>query len=354
MKMKLLTAIAIALIGAFHAVAAPPTLLDRAKARDAKVAAAQAALAEAQAAAATTNPPGSVDPKFVAAVTKAQAEAVDYVAKLIGSDWREAWEASTLPDPDDILADRYMQTPFDLRAVWKFEASALMQSITPLKRAELLDHIAAKPTLLPQDIEVIRYAGMHRPGIAARMEEIASFLPTGTIRGEAYYQFRNVHALCRTSLAQNWRSTMKVSEWIDLATQPAHFSTESFTAGRNKIMLRLAQLLIEKRQAQGLPTEGEQFDTAFAPIIAALKAPKFTGLREIVVGLELPIELPNDLDWSAQEAVAAAVVEAAERNGNFLTSWGESVSYEQGLGSVMFVKGETTYEQWRLATIAND
>jgi peptidoglycan hydrolase-like protein with peptidoglycan-binding domain len=354
MKMKTLTAIAITLIGALHAIAAPPTLLDRAKARDAKVAAAQAALNEAQAAAAATNPPGSVDPKLVAAVTKAQSEAVDIVAKLIGPEWREAWEASTLPDPDDILADRYMQTPFDLRPVWKFEASAIMQSITPLKRAALLDHIAAKPALSPQDIEVIRYAGMHRPGIAARMEDIAALLPTGSIRGEAYYQFRNVHVLCRTPSAQYWRNTMKVAEWIDLATQPAHFSTDTFKAGRNKIMLRIAQLLIEKRQAQGLPTEGEQFDAAFAPVVAALKAPKFTGLREIVGGLELPIELPNELDWSAQEAVGAVVVEAAERNGNFLTSWGESVSYEQGLGSVMFVKGETAYEQWRLATIAKD
>ncbi|MFZ9937895.1 MAG: hypothetical protein ACO3JG_12690 [Luteolibacter sp.] len=354
MKMKPLTAIAITLIGALHAVAGPPTLLDLAKARDANLAAAQTALAEAQAAAAATNPPGSVDPKLFAAVTKAQTNAVDLVAKLIGPDWRAAWEASTLPDPDDLLADRYMQTPFDLRPVWKFDALTLMQSISLGKRAELLDHIAAKPTLTAQDIEVIRYAGIHRPGIAARMNEIAALLPTGTIRGEAYYQFRNVHVLCRTQSPQNWRSTMKVSEWIDLATQPAHISADTFTAGRNKIMLKLAQLLIEKRQAQGQPTEGQEFDAAFAPIVTALKAPKFTGLREIVAGLELPIELPNELDWSAQEAVAAVVLEASERNGNFITSWGESVSYEQGLGSVMFVKGEAAYEQWRKATIAND
>jgi hypothetical protein len=349
--MKPLTAIAITIIGALHAVAAQPTLLDRAKARDAKIVAAQAALTQAQAAAAATNPPGTVDPKLVSAVTKAQSDAVDLVAKLIGPDWREAWEASTLPDPDDILADRYMQKPFDLRPVWKFEASDIIQSITPLKRAELLDHIAAKPKLVPQDIEVIRYAGMHRPGIAARMDDIATLLPTGAIRGEGYYEFRNVYVLRRPGF---WRSSMKVSEWIDLATQPAHISADTFTAGRNKIMLKLAQLLVEKRQAQGLPTEGEQFDAAFAPILAALKAPKFTGLRETVAALELPIELPNELDWSAQEAVAEIVQEAAERNGTFLTSWGESVSYAQGLGSVMLIKGEVAYEQWRKATIAND
>jgi hypothetical protein len=147
---------------------------------------------------------------------------------------------------------------------------------------------------------------------------------------------------------------MKVTEWIDLAMQPAHVSPATFTAGRDKVMLKLARLLIEKRQSQGLPTEGAEFDAAFAPILAALKEPKFAGLREIVASLELPITLPNDLDWSAQEAVAATVQEAAERNGNFLTSWGESVSYAQGLGSVMFVKGEAAYEAWRLATIAND
>ena len=349
MKLKLLTVIT--LIGALHAVAAPPTLLDRAKARDAKVVAAQATLTQAEAAAAKTNPPGTVDPALITTVTKTQKEAVDYVAALIGPDWREAWETSTLPDPDDLLADRYMQTPFDLRPIWKFEASDLMQSITPLKRAELLDHIAARPKLLPQDIEVIRYAGLHRPSIAARMDDIAALLSTGAIRGESYYEFRNVYVLRRPGF---WRFSMKVSEWIDLATQPAHFSTESFTAGRNKIMLKLAQLLVEKRQAQGLPTEGEQFDAAFAPILAALKKPKFSGLRETVVALELPIDLPTELDWSAQETVAATVQEAAERNGTFLTSWSDSVSYEHGLGSVMLIKGEAAYEQWRLATIAND
>lgn len=354
MKMKLLTVIAITTIGALHAVAAQPTLLDLAKARDAKVAAAQAALTQAQAAAAATNPPGTVDPKLVSAVTKAQSENVDHVAKLIGPEWREAWEASKLPDPDDLLADRYMQKPFDLRPVWKMDAIALMQSISLLKRAELLDHIAVKPTLIAQDIEVIRYAGIHRPGIAARMAEIAKFLPSGGIRGEEFYQFRNIHVLCRNLSPNAWLSTMKVTEWIDLAMQPAHVSPATFTAGRDKVMLKLARLLIEKRQAQGLPTEGAEFDTAFAPVVAALKAPKFAGLREIVAGLELPITLPSDLDWSAQEAVAATVQEAAERNGNFITSWGESVSYAQGLGSVMFIKGEAAYEAWRLATIAND
>ena len=58
---------------------------------------------------------------------------------------------------------------------------------------------------------------------------------------------------------------MKVTEWIDLAMQPAHVSPATFTAGRDKVMLKLARLMIEKRQAQGLPTEGAEFDAAFAP-----------------------------------------------------------------------------------------
>lgn len=351
MKMKPLTIIAITMIGALHAVAAPPTLLDFAKSRDAKVAAAQAALTAAQATAAATDPPGTVDPKLIAAVTKAQADAVDHVATLIGPDWREAWEASTLPDPDDILVDRYMAAPFDLRPIWKFSASSIIQAISPAKRVELLDFIAAKPALTAMDVEVIRYVGIHRPAVAARMADIATHLPSGAIRGEEYYQFRNTCVLCRPGA---WVSNMKVSEWIDLAMQPAHFSPSTFTAGRDKVMLKLARLMIEKRQAQGLPTEGAEFDAAFAPVVAALKAPKFAGLREIVSGLGLPIALPTELDWSAQEAVAAVVQDAAERNGTFLTSWGATVPYSAGLGSVMFVKGETAYEAWRLATIAND
>ena len=33
---------------------------------------------------------------------------------------------------------------------------------------------------------------------------------------------------------------------------------------------------------------------------------------------------------------------------------GRDVPYAEGLGSVMFVKGEAAYEAWRQATIAND
>ena len=347
MKMTLLTVAAIASLSILGN-AAEKNLLQLAKEQDAKVIAAQAALDAATAAA---DPPGTVDPKIVGNLTKAQAEAVDLVATLIGPDWREAWKASTLPDPDDILADRYMQTPFDLRPIWKLSASGIIQAISPSKRAELLDFIAAKPALTALDVEVIRYAGIHRPAIAARMADIAAFLPSGAIRGEDYYQFRNTCVMCRPGA---WVHNMKVSEWIDLAMQPAHFSPTTFTAGRDKVTLKLARLMIEKRQAQGLPTEGAEFDAAFAPVLVALKAPKFAGLREIVSSLGLPIALPTELDWSAQEAVAVVVQDAAERNGTFLTSWGATVPYSAGLGSVMFVKGETAYEAWRKQTIAND
>jgi hypothetical protein len=351
MKMKLLTVTTIACLTMLGYSAPEKNLLQLAQERDAKVVAAQAALDAATTAAASAEPPGTVDPKLAANLSKAQGDAVDYVAALIGPTWREAWAASTLPDPDDILADRYMAAPFDLRPIWKFSAHGIIQAISPTKRVALLDFIAAKPALIAQDVEVIRYAGIHRPTVAARMAEIATFLPSGGIRGEEYYRFRNSCVLCQPGY---WTSNMKVSEWIDLAMQPAHFSPATFTAGRDKVMLKLAQLLIEKRQAQDLPTEGAEFDAAFVPILAALKAPKFSGLREIVAGLELPIALPAELDWSAQEAVATVVQEAAERNGTFLTSWGATVPYAAGLGSVMFVKGEAAYEAWRLATIAND
>lgn len=350
MQKTLLTVAAIASLSMLGN-AAEKNLLQLAQERDAKVVAAQAVLDAATTAAASAEPPGTVDPKLAANLAKAQAEAVDYVATLIGPDWREAWAASTLPDPDDILVDRYMQTPFDLRPIWKPGAQGIIHAISPTKQVELLDFIAAKQALTAMDVEVIRYARIHRPAVAARMAEIATFLPSGAIRGEEYYQFRNTCVLCRPGA---WASNMKVSEWIDLAMQPAHFSPSTFTAGRDKVMLKLARLMIEKRQAQGLPTEGAEFDAAFAPVVAALKAPKFAGLSEIVSGLGLPIELPKELDWSAQEAVAAVVQDAAERNGTFLTSWGAAVPYSAGLGSVMFVKGEAAYEAWRLATIAND
>ena len=54
----------------------------------------------------------------------------------------------------------------------------------------------------------------------------------------------------------------------------------------------------------------------------------------------------------AQEAVAGAVEGAATNKTKFATAWGAQAPYQSGLGSVMFVKGETAYNTWRDGLLA--
>ena len=86
-------------------------------------------------------------------------------------------------------------------------------------------------------------------------------------------------------------------------------------------------------------------------MLAALKAPKFDGLAAAVTALGLDLTIPAP-DYTAQEAVAAAVESAAANKTKFATAWGAQVPYQEGLGSVMFVKGEAAYKAWRDGLLA--
>ena len=79
-----------------------------------------------------------------------------------------------------------------------------------------------------------------------------------------------------------------------------------------------------------------------------LKAPEFDGLAVAVTSLGLDLTIPAP-DYTAQEAVAAAVESAAANKTKFVAPWGEQLPYQEGLGSVMFVMGEAAYKAWRAA-----
>jgi hypothetical protein len=278
----------------------------------------------------------------------------DFVTPLLGEGWREVWAASELEDPNFEMINIYLQQSFPtLPEHVTFVRLITFATNSAAFRRAWLDAVAEKEQFDQNDISLVTALAVHSPAIEARIGELAALLPSGNIRGQDYYQFRNINVLRRPAVRQ-WETTMRVSEWIDLATQPAHVSPAIFAAGRDRIMLRLAQMLVEKRRSEGLSTEGEEFEAAFAPLSAALRAPKFGGLRDAVRAAGLPLNIPEESDWSAQEAVAADVKAAAERGGMFMTSWGAEYPYEQGLGSVMFVLGEEAYEQWRQALLADD
>lgn len=266
-----------------------------------------------------------------------------------GEDWRDHWgEGNTYANPDDVLADLYVSRN-EFNGAW-----VKRSNLSNDKLMAILDYIAAKEPVSFESMTMVRDIAIHHPGVAAKVDQLAAFLPSRGIHGEEYYNFRNTAVLCRDAPGNRWQSTMKTAEWFDLVTANAHFSPETFTIGRDHLLLRAAKLLADKRQEAGQSVEGSELEAAFAPVVAALRAPKFQGLRIAVRDLEIDMKIPANIDWSKQEAIANSVVSAAERNGKFLASWGEEVPYEDGLGSVMLVKGETAYKAWCAAMEADD
>ena len=299
----------------------------------------------------------TIESRVAAAKTVEAKAAADNWTSRLGEGWKETWRKSTLTHPNDHLVDIYIEKGgFSIEVSDYYLLSNTRGMMSAGKKQEWLTHIGGKTTLTENDFMVVKLLSKYNPATAARAADFAVFLSTGAdVRGEEYFRFvisnLEVRGLRKPGV---WQSGLKINEWFTLASANAHFSPITFATGRDAIALRAARLLVEKRKAENLSVGDEEFNVAFAPIIEALKTPKFSGLAAACETLGIDMELPQNIDWSAQEAIAEHVVDAAERNGKFVTPKGIEFSYDEGLGSVMFIKGESAYNTWRAETIAND
>jgi len=294
--------------------------------------------------------------------TKEEKAFKDQYTSSLGEGWKDTWRNSTLPRPNDHLVEIYIEKGDFPVTLWFLQP---FSNLTALKKQELLTYIGGKTTLTKNDFIVVQTLSTYNSATAARKDDLVQFLKCGPeIKGEEYFQFLisnlEIRGLRNPTV---WQSALTISEWFTLASANAHFSPTTFATGRDAIAMKAARLLLEKRKAENLSVEGEEFDAAFEPILNALKAPKFAGLAAAcdTVGIDMKLTISSaniaatNIDWSAQEAVAATVASAAERNGTFITAWGGAeVKNEEGLGSVMFIKGESAYNAWRAETIAKD
>ena len=294
--------------------------------------------------------------------TKEEKAFRDQYTSSLGEGWKDTWRNSTLPRPNDHLVEIYIEKGDFPVTQWFFQP---FEYLTALKKQELLTYIGGKTKLTVNDFIVVKTLSTYNASTAARKDDFVKFLKAGPeIKGEEYFQFLICNLEIRGFRKHGiWQSALTISEWFTLASANSHFSPITFATGRDAIAMKAARLLLEKRKAENLSVEGEEFDVAFAPIIDALKAPKFAGLAAAcaTVGIDMNLTVHSaniaatNIDWSAQEAIAATVVAAAERNGTFVTAWGGAeVKNEEGLGSVMFIKGESAYNAWRAETIAKD
>ncbi len=261
-------------------------------------------------------------------------------ADTFGSDWVTRWENSEYDNPDDETVDIYINDgPFKLT----------LPSISGAKKKELLDHIAAKPVLVPEDLAVVMLFRQHHVGLAARIEEFAALLPSQGIRDIAYFKLKHLGLAGHKG---GFVNQMNTADWFDLAAAEASFAPDYYAAMRDHLLAHSARLLIDKRKAAGQSVEGPEFDAAIAPVVTALDAPKFDGLADAVTALGIDMTIPAP-DYADQEAVATDVESAAANRTKFTTAWGAEIQYQDGLGSVMFVKGNEAYAAWRDDLLAN-
>jgi hypothetical protein len=286
--------------------------------------------------------PGNTELAAVAA-DKAQALTdfdAAYAAKF-GPDWVTRWQNSEYKNPDDEIVDIYINDgPFTVH----------LPGISGAKKKELLDHIADKPVLVPEDLAAVMLYRQHNPDLADRIEEFAALLPSQGNHDVSYFRLKHLGLAGRPGSV--WTKHMSTADWFDLASANAPFPPDVYAAMRDYLLAQSARLLIDKRTAAGQPVEGPEFDAAIAPVVTALDTPKFDGLAAAVTALGIDLTIPSP-DYTAQEAVAAAVVSAAEARTKFVTAWGTQVPYQSGLGSVMLVKGKAAYTAWRDGLLAS-
>lgn len=298
--------------------------------------------ARTEAAAAAAADPANTELADVAA-DKAQAIAdFDAVqATRFGANWLARWQNSAYDNEDDEAIDIYIAgNPFE----W-FPGIALW-NLSVSKRKELAAHLATKTPLQTEDINTVLWMDIHHPGLADRIGEFAVLLPSQGAHDANYFAFKYLGLVGHPGHGLAWTQHMTTPEWFELAAADAPFQPEVFAAMRDHLLATAARLLIDKRRAAGQPVEGPDFDAALSPVLAALKAPEFDGLAASVTALGLDMTIPA-LDHTAQEAIATAVEHAAANKTRFATSWGAQRPYQEGLGSVMFVKGEVAYKAWR-------
>ncbi len=299
---------------------------------------------EAEAAAAAD--PANAELAAVAA-DKAQA-LTDFDAKYaakFGPGWVSRWQNSEYDNPDDEAVDAYINdgpVPIGL------------PGISGAKKRELLAHVAGKPVLVSEDLDTVMLFRQHNPDLADRIEELTALLPSQGIRDTGYFKLKHLGLAGRPGAAggPTWFKHMSTADWFDLASANAPFPPDVYAAMRDYLLAQSARLLIDKRKAAGQSIEGPEFDAAIAPVVTALDAPKFDGLADAVTALGIELEIPAP-DFTAQEAVAAAVESAATNRTKFTTAWGAQVQYQEGLGSVMFVKGKAAYIAWRDGLLAS-
>jgi hypothetical protein len=200
-------------------------------------------------------------------------------------------------------------------------------------REEVINFIAAKPVLTQDDmraVEEFTRQGERWPQLIPRKADILALYPenemarytmkykklTGGVVG-----FGEIHTVMSNE------ELMKVTTGV--------LSDKVYALIRAEVLARATGAVRRKLRDENLAGNTDAFNTAMAPIVAALNAPQWQGLQEATEGLDVSFPAQN----YAELATKMAHVVAQLDNGTYKTAKTSS-------GSLMLLKGTTEYNSW--------
>ena len=222
-----------------------------------------------------------------------------------------------------VLADLYVQyTPkpaVNYLIMW--------DKVPHEKKLAVLNHLAAKPVITADEIGILnRMPYMDCPALKARQDEILALVPESSLQR---YQLKYTKFAPGTDYLSDMtpQELMKCTAGIRNAFD--------YDRLRKEVLARCIGAVTRSRRAAKLPNDATSFDTAMAPVLAALNAPLWEGLQAATSELDIDMTAPDYTELT--ETLTKRCSELDERKITDATSFA---------GSLMFWKGTEEYKSW--------
>jgi len=195
------------------------------------------------------------------------------------------------------------------------------------KKLAVLNHLAASPVITADEIGILnRMPYMECPALKARQDEILALMPEQSLhRYEIKYT--------KFSHGTDYLSDMTPQELMKCTAGIR--SAPDYDGLRKEVLARCIGAMTRSRRAAKLPNDATSFDTAMAPVLAALNAPLWEGLRAATSELDIDLTAPDYTKLT--ETLTKRCSELDERKITDATSFA---------GSLMFWKGTEEYKSW--------
>ena len=244
-----------------------------------------------------------------------------------------AADAQTPEKEAAVLADLYIAGKFKPTLTEKGKSSGHaglpLNQLSRKKRSEVLAHIAAKPTIEAADAKMlVGVSPAECQMLKAREADILAALPSSC-------KAREVLKYTKFAPKNDTLLGMRTPQELLNKTYRKNLSGKEYNALRKEMLARCTGAMTRSRRAANLPNDDAAFNAAMAPILAALNAPLWQGLKEATSRLGIDITVPDCTELTAWAAKTCAAME------------GRKISdVSKCDGSLMFVKGTEEYKSW--------